>query len=387
MEVDNYRGIDIYNGTYDRGIDFPRVKNAGIDYAVVKATEGVDYTDPSFAANVNGARAAGLDVGAYHLMRATPIDRQAEDFLAAISGHGPYSMLAIDVEDVKPGEVSGLGKEAITADIIAIYKAIRTAGYPCDVYAYASASWLRNLIDVAACRLAGLKIWGAAYSSDTPENTDHSGEWDMWQWCSDGRVDGIGGKADCDVCYADVQTVHPVSTPAEIPSPAPDSYVVKAGDTLSGIAEAHGTTYQKLADVNGIADPNLIHVGQVIRFGPFPDSAAPEPATSEQTYTVQPGDTLSGIASRYGTTYQALAALNGIADPNLIRAGQKLQLAGVAHAAPSASVQSGRTYTVQPGDTLSGIAARYATTYQHLAAVNGIENPSLIYPGEKIIIE
>ena len=386
MEVNHYRGIDIYNGTYDRGIDFPRVKNAGIDYAVVKATEGVDYTDPSFAANVNGARAAGLDVGAYHLMRATPIDRQAADFIAAISGHGPYSMLAIDVEDVGGPELSGLGKAAVTDRVLTFSRALRAAGYTCDVYVYASASWLRSLIDVAACRAAGMKIWGAAYSGDTPENTDHSGEWDMWQWCSDGRVDGIGGNADCDVCYADVQTVHPVSAPTEIASPAPDSYTVRAGDTLSGIAQAHGTTYQKLAAMNGIADPNLIHVGQVIRFEPFPDSTVSEPTPSEQTYTVQPGDTLSNIASRYGTTYEALAALNGIANPNLIRAGQKLQLNG-APASPAASAPPKQTYTVQPGDTLSGIASRYATTYQHLAAVNGIENPNLIHPGEIIIIK
>jgi lysozyme len=69
------KAIDIYNGTRTRGIDFNRVKSAGYSLAIIKATEGVDYTDPSFTANVNGARTAGMIVGAYHLMRATPIEQ------------------------------------------------------------------------------------------------------------------------------------------------------------------------------------------------------------------------------------------------------------------------------------------------------------------------
>ncbi len=208
------RGIDIFNGEHDRGIDFARAKVAGIQFAIVKATEGVNYEDPSFTTNVDGARAAGMDVGAYHLMRATPIDMQAADFIAAISGHGPYKMLAIDVEDVGGPELSSLGKEATTDKILTIYRAIRAAGYTCAVYVYASASWLRSLIDVAACRAAGMKIWMAAYSNDTPDNTDHSADCDMWQWCSDGHVEGISGNVDCDVLYGAGQAAQPTASVA-----------------------------------------------------------------------------------------------------------------------------------------------------------------------------
>lgn len=195
------KGIDIYNGTRESGLDLARVKAGGIQYAIVKATEGVNYTDPSFVANVNDARAAGLDVGAYHLMRATPISQQAHDFVAAIRGHGPYCCLAVDVEDVGGPEISRLGEAAITDRILTINSAVRDTGYACPVYVYASASWLRNLINVAACRRAGMLIWMAAYSDDTPDNTDHSGDCDIWQWCSDGRVFGVAGDTDCDVCY------------------------------------------------------------------------------------------------------------------------------------------------------------------------------------------
>ena len=84
--------------------------------------------------------------------------------------------------------------------------------------------------------------------------------------------------------------------------------------------------------------PNVIHVGQIIK---LKGDAASTPQ-GENTYTVQAGDTLSGIASKYGTTYQELAALNGISDPNIIHVGQVLKVTGSA---------VGRTYTVQSGDS------------------------------------
>ena len=97
-----------------------------------------------------------------------------------------------------------------------------------------------------------------------------------------------------------------------------------------------------------------------------------------ETYTVQSGDTLSGIASRFGTTYQYLAQINGIANPNLIYPGQVIRISG------SAPVR--RSYIVVKGDTLSGIASRFGTTYQYLAQINGIANPNLIYPGQRIYL-
>lgn len=110
-------------------------------------------------------------------------------------------------------------------------------------------------------------------------------------------------------------------------------------------------------------------------------SAPSVPAASGTTYTVQSGDTLSGIAARYGTTYQHLAAINGISNPDLIRVGQVIKIFGSAPAASSAS-----TYTVKSGDTLSGIAARYGTTYQAIAALNGISDPNKIYAGQVLKI-
>ena len=175
------------------------------------------------------------------------------------------------------------------------------------------------------------------------------------------------------------------ATPAvPVAQESSETYTVQPGDTLSGIASRYGTTYQALAALNAIANPNIIHPGQVLRVtGSAPAPVAQTtPAPAVQTYTVVSGDTLSGIASRFGTTYQVLAALNGIADPNKIYPGQVLKINGIAQASPAETV-----YTVQPGDTLSGIAAKYRTSYQHLAEINAIPDANKIYPGEKIKIK
>jgi peptidoglycan endopeptidase LytE len=108
------------------------------------------------------------------------------------------------------------------------------------------------------------------------------------------------------------------------------------------------------------------------------------PAAASTTYRVQYGDTLSSIAARFGTSYEALAAANHLSDPNLIFPGQVLVVGGGYAAASSYSAYraGGGTYTVQAGDTLSSIAARFGTSFQALAALNGIANPNLIEVGQ-----
>lgn len=108
----------------------------------------------------------------------------------------------------------------------------------------------------------------------------------------------------------------------------------------------------------------------------------PSPSTSNDVvYTVVKGDTLSGIASKYGTTYQKLAEYNNISNPNLIIVGQKIKIPN-----NNTSNNSPITYTVKKGDTLSGIASRYGTTYQKIAKDNEISNPNLIYPNQVLKI-
>lgn len=116
---------------------------------------------------------------------------------------------------------------------------------------------------------------------------------------------------------SDVEIISVSSAP--IQAPATSTYTVRSGDTLSSIASKFGTSYQALASLNGISNPNLIYVGQVLR-------VSGSASAGSVYYTVRAGDNLSAIASRYGTSYQSIASLNGLANPNLIFAGQTLKI-------------------------------------------------------------
>lgn len=157
------------------------------------------------------------------------------------------------------------------------------------------------------------------------------------------------------------------------------NYTVKSGDTLSAIASRYGMTVNALVTLNGIQNANLIYPGQVLRVDDSGQgsnvSQKATTATTAGTYTVRYGDTLSVIASRYGTSTSTLASINGISNPNWLYPGQVLKLSGGS---------STRTYTVWSGDTLSGIASRLGTSWTSLKAKNVISNANLIYPGQTL---
>lgn len=156
---------------------------------------------------------------------------------------------------------------------------------------------------------------------------------------------------------------------------ASGSYTVKRGDTMSEIADRHGTSLASLVELNGIADPDRIYVGQVLT---IPSAAG--------TYLVQPGDTIDGIARKNGTTVPTIVAANGITDPNRIYVGTQLRLTVPAHAY-TPDTASRTAYVVARGDTLGAIAARFGTTVSRLSELNGIGNPNLILAGASLVID
>jgi LysM repeat protein len=127
-------------------------------------------------------------------------------------------------------------------------------------------------------------------------------------------------------------TATPTPTPTRTPAPAPvpptsskaKSYTVKAGDTLTGIAERFGTTSKRLRDLNNLSS-DVIQIGKVLKL-PGAAKPAPAPETAPKTYKIKRGDSLSQIADRFGTTTRKLMNLNGITDSNLIRIGQVIKL-------------------------------------------------------------
>jgi len=160
-------------------------------------------------------------------------------------------------------------------------------------------------------------------------------------------------------------------------------HLVQPGDNLFRLALRYGTTVDAIVTANGLSNADAIYVGQqlVIPRNSTNSSTTPPATTSGGKYIVQQGDTLSGIALRHGVTIWALVQANGLFDTHIVYAGQRLIIPGADTTEPEPT-ETPDTYTVRPGDTLSSIARRFGTSAFTLARLNGISNPSLIYAGQ-----
>lgn len=128
--------------------------------------------------------------------------------------------------------------------------------------------------------------------------------------------------------------------------------------------------------LDGIMSWLSIHDVETLNASTAPSQ--PSTSVSTQTHIVQSGDTLSGIASNWGTTWQDLARQNALSNPSLIYTGQVIRFTG------GQSEATMRSYTVRSGDNLSSIAQRLETSVQSLVSANGISNPNLIYAGQTL---
>lgn len=151
------------------------------------------------------------------------------------------------------------------------------------------------------------------------------------------------------------------------------SYTVRSGDTLGSIATSYGTTVAALAAANGLANPNLIYAGQVLSLGAVASAPAGAPSGASGSYTVVAGDTLGSIATTHGTTVAALASANALSDPDLIFVGQVLVLGG------GASTTAPAAAAVAPTASSSGTTytVQSGDTLAGIAAKEGTTWPAL----------
>jgi LysM repeat protein len=173
---------------------------------------------------------------------------------------------------------------------------------------------------------------------------------------------------------------------------ADSTYVVVAGDTLSELARDFGVATQALAEANGISDPDLILAGALLTVG-VSDGDGGE---SLVVHTVEPGETLSDVARRYGTSVAAIADANDITDVDRVISGSALRI-GAASPAPepepattttttpaptTTTTAPAPTHTVADGESLASIAGLYGTSAATLAGLNEIDDPNRIVVGD-----
>ena len=394
-----YKGPDISDWQGD--IDIKALASQ-VDFFIFRAYAGRSK-DSKVDRNVKLAIESGKPYGLYIYSYALNTAQAKEEAQRVIALANSYSIkpafLCIDMEDADGYKRKyGMPSNQTLKDICTVEgEAFENAGYYAMVYA--SSSWFNNQLKgltrfdkwVAHWPVSGGKQKGMATSPDG-ENANNCG---IWQFTSDGRLNGYNGRLDMNYAYKDFVlnkngNTNPAPTPTPVPVPAQTSnnntYTVKSGDCLSTIGSKLGVNWRDIANINGISSPYIIYVGQVLKVagGNVNTNSAPSNNSNSTTYTVKSGDTLSGIAAKFGTTYQKIAADNGIANPNIIHPGQVLKINATSN--KNTTQNSTRTYTVKSGDTLSGIAAKFGTTYQEIARKNGIANPNIIHPGQVLKI-
>ncbi len=171
----------------------------------------------------------------------------------------------------------------------------------------------------------------------------------------------------------------------DAPSTSYTVHRVRRGETLSGIASRYGTSVRTLMDMNNLRSANRIGTGQQLQVPEGRPRATyasnPIPPGQEIQYTVRGGDSLWLLASRYGTTIDRLKRDNNLSS-TMLRPGQSLRI----RSASAAPTTSGGTYVVQRGDTLGRIAQRQGVSLSSLMSVNGLSKRSTIFPGQRLSI-
>ena len=197
------KGIDV--SEFQGSINWDKVKADGIKFAILRVGFGMDITsqdDKYIERNISECERLGIPYGVYLFSYANTVDKaksEAEHTLRLIKGHTLEMGVWYDIEDKKTS--GSVGKETLTNIINTYCNTIKNAGY--DVGIYASLNWLNNKIEDSVQEK--YPIWVAQYYSEC----QYGGKYNIWQYASDGKVDGISGNVDMNYYYGKLENNKP----------------------------------------------------------------------------------------------------------------------------------------------------------------------------------
>lgn len=399
--------IDVSHHNAEQGLSlafYQTMKSGKINAVVVKVSEGQSYVDPAASVNIANAKQAGMAVHAYHYFRAKTV---ADAKLEARWFDKKLKLVGFDktkdgyvVVDVEDSSLKSLSAAELTKVTNAFVAEMKDLGYN-KVDLYTGSAFYNT--ELQPSNLSISKPWLARYplypETGQPQPVFSNGK-GAWQWSSGYKFTGVSGYFDVSQDFAGKYT-----NVSKVDNATGTGVVKKIGSvSLVDYMKAKGMNYTfagrkalaakyGITDYTGSAAQNLALLSK-LKSGVKPaktninnsklttNSKAEitgKTAAKAVTYKVKSGDTLSGIAQKYGTTVAKLQSLNGISNPDKIYAGQKLKIAG--------SASTAQYYTVKTGDNLTKIAKRFGTSVSSLAALNKIKNPNLIRVGQKLRVK
>lgn len=308
-------------------INWKAAKASGVNGVVIRAGYGKGNDDSNFKSYIEGAIAAGLEyIGVYWFSYAFNADMAKDEAVFCDDTVRKYKdKLNLGVYfDWEYDSMKYAKKLGIDCDK-ALITGMNVAFCKKITELGYKAGYYLNLDYqkhyIDTSKLKAYRKWFAYWTSE--KQTDCY----LWQYTSSGRVSGISGSVDMNelVSKADSNVSKPVDNVSKPTNNNKVIYTVKSGDTLSDIAAKYGTTYQKIAADNGIKNPNLIYPGQVLTINKGSNNSSNN-TSANAYYTVKSGDTLSEIAEKYNTSVRRLVELNNIKNADLIYPGQKLRV-------------------------------------------------------------
>ena len=384
----SYEGIDVSN--WQGYINYEEVKNSGIQVIYIKASQGTNIKDAYFDINYENAKANGLYVGFYHYLTATNIEEAREEanfFVSVISGKIPDCKLVLDYETfggVGKEEINNIARtfmervEELTNKEVILYSDLSNARDTFDT----------SLAEDYELWIAYYENRNRLINIETSWNT-YIGIQYTDRGRVNGINGSVDRDLYTEEIFLNENSEIPDNNENTSPRNTESlEYTVQRGDTLSAIARRYGTTVQELVNINSIQNPNLIYPGEKLRI--LTNSTIPgneERGTGSIIYTVKRGNTLSQIAREYRVSVEHIVELNDIQNPNRIYPGEKLRIteSDRTDLAPvDNTIQV--YYVVKSGDTLYGIARKFGITLNQILKYNDIQNPNLIYPGQTLKI-
>lgn len=297
--------IDI--ASYQAGLDL-RAAAAEIGGVIIKVTEGTGYVNPSCDNHWGQACDAGLLRGFYHFAGKSDPVAEADYFMQHAAGYFGSGVPVLDWE----------GNQDVAWVNAFVRRVHDVKGVWCWIYAN---PWRFNQGGVEQ----NCMRWVAAYPAVSSPTFAQAEGWDApsadgvvgaWQFASDGRLSCWGGNLDFDLFYGDAAAWGKYAGASSAPAAPADPLAGKSDEQLA---------QEVIAGKFGVGDARKQALGS--RYAAVQAIVNSKLGAAQQrTYTVRSGDTLSGIASKYGTTWQALQAKNGLRNPNMIYPGQVLKI-------------------------------------------------------------
>ncbi len=238
---------------------------------------------------------------------------------------------------------------------------------------YSDTSNAINVFDDALAR--EYPLWVAEYGVDEPAD---NGKWDSWvgfQYTDVGRVAGINGNVDRDRFTPGIllDDRSAIAGERKIPTRSESQRIIVYVRPGDTLFRIAREYDTTVADI--VRENNIVDPNRIF-VGQRLTITKDARDSGDETYLVRSGDTLNSIAGRFGVSVSSIVSANNIENPNIIFQGERLRI-------PSAK-KSGTFYTVRRGDTVSGISSREGVPIAEITGINELENPDAIYSGQQL---